>query len=70
MYQNTWKHILSSYPNVVKLIINDLQSLHQVSVALDTLYCRGIILAHLQHSVPEIFEHVAKDSVRNIVSTY
>ncbi|KAG1760823.1 hypothetical protein EDD22DRAFT_764636, partial [Suillus occidentalis] len=54
--------ILSSYPNVVKLIINDLQSLRQVGVALDTLHCRGIILARLQHSIPDIFEHVAKDN--------
>ncbi|KIK33472.1 hypothetical protein CY34DRAFT_57867, partial [Suillus luteus UH-Slu-Lm8-n1] len=64
MYQNTRKHILSSYPNVVKLIMNDLQSLRQVGVALDTLRCRGIILARLQRSIPEIFEPVAKDGSR------
>jgi hypothetical protein len=29
---------------------------------LDTLRCHGIILARLQHSIPEIFEAVTKDS--------
>ncbi|KAG1866364.1 hypothetical protein C8R48DRAFT_600290, partial [Suillus tomentosus] len=64
MYQNTCKNILSDHPDIVKLILTDLCSLHTVGVALDTLRCRGIILARLQHSIPEIFEHVAKDGSR------
>ncbi|KAG2359742.1 hypothetical protein BDR07DRAFT_1360856 [Suillus spraguei] len=64
MYQNTRKSILTPYPDMVKTIINDLQSLRQVGVALDTLRCRGIILARLQYSIPEIFESVAKDGSR------
>ncbi|KAG1739663.1 hypothetical protein EDB19DRAFT_1908684 [Suillus lakei] len=61
MYQNTRKSILSPYPDIIKTIMNDFQSLQQVGVALDTLHCHGIILAHLQHLIPEIFEAVVKD---------
>ncbi|KAG2364286.1 hypothetical protein BDR07DRAFT_1280054 [Suillus spraguei] len=61
MYQNTRKNILSDHSDIVKLILTNLCSLRTVGVALDTLRCQGIILAWLQHSIPEIFKHVAKD---------
>ncbi|KAJ8586621.1 hypothetical protein M405DRAFT_743310 [Rhizopogon salebrosus TDB-379] len=35
--------------------------LREVGTALDITRCRGIIIAHLQHAIPDIFEHVAKD---------
>ncbi|KAG2354055.1 hypothetical protein BDR07DRAFT_1382561 [Suillus spraguei] len=53
--------ILSNYSDVVKTIIEDLHALHTVGVALDTIHCCGIIIAHLTVSCPEIFEAAAKD---------
>jgi len=53
--------ILSKYPNVVKTIVEDLRALRTVGVALDTIRCRGIIIARLTVSCPEIFEATAKD---------
>ncbi|KAG1798791.1 uncharacterized protein BJ212DRAFT_1305651 [Suillus subaureus] len=53
--------ILSKYPNVMKTIIEDLHSLRTVSVALDTMCCRGVIITHLMVSCPDVFEVVAKD---------
>ncbi|KAF8555325.1 hypothetical protein OG21DRAFT_1411000 [Imleria badia] len=43
------------------MIVNDLQALRTVGVALDTLRCRGVIIAHLKISCPVVFEHVAAD---------
>ncbi|KAG1871544.1 hypothetical protein F4604DRAFT_1926276 [Suillus subluteus] len=54
--------ILSNYPDVMKTIIEDLRALRMVGVALDTIRCRGIIIARLTVSCPEIFETAAKDS--------
>lgn len=56
--------ILSKYPNVVKTIVEDLNALRTVGVALDTMRCRGVIIARLTVSCPEVFEAVAKDSSR------
>jgi hypothetical protein len=36
-------------------------ALRTVGVALDTMHCRGVIIAHLTVSCPEVFEAVAKD---------
>jgi len=62
--QTTRQTILSNHPDVVKMITANLLALRRVGVALDTPCCRGLILAHLQYSAPEIFETVAKDGSR------
>ncbi|KAG2116145.1 hypothetical protein DEU56DRAFT_748441 [Suillus clintonianus] len=54
--------ILTKYPEVTKTIIEDLRALRAVGVALDTIHCHGVIIAHLTVSCPEIFEATAKDS--------
>lgn len=53
--------ILAKYPEVTKTIIEDLRALRAVGVALDTMRCRGVIIARITVSCPEIFEATAKD---------
>ncbi|KAG2028826.1 hypothetical protein BDR03DRAFT_882592, partial [Suillus americanus] len=52
--------ILAKYPEVTKTIIEDLRALRAVGVALDTMRCRGVIIARITVSCPEIFEATAK----------
>ncbi|KAG2353549.1 hypothetical protein BDR07DRAFT_1309131 [Suillus spraguei] len=33
----------------------------KAGTALDITRCRGLIIAHLQHAIPHIFEHITKD---------
>ncbi|KAG2353986.1 hypothetical protein BDR07DRAFT_1382639 [Suillus spraguei] len=57
----TQTNILTPYPNVIKTIVHQIQTLRQVGVALSTAHCWGIIVGILHHKLPNIFSTAAKD---------
>jgi hypothetical protein len=50
--------LLEKYPDIVKQIVDQLRKLRLVGIGLDTPpgRCRGIIVAHLYHKIPQIFK--------------
>ncbi|KAG1846647.1 hypothetical protein F4604DRAFT_1514659, partial [Suillus subluteus] len=54
--------ILTPYPNVIKKIVHQIHTLHQVGATLSTAHCWGIIVGILHHELPNIFSVTVKDS--------
>ncbi|KAF8833446.1 hypothetical protein BDN67DRAFT_864976, partial [Paxillus ammoniavirescens] len=54
-------NVLSPYPHVIQVIMEQLRMLHAAGIALSAACCRGIIVAQLQHHLPQIFAEKSQD---------
>jgi hypothetical protein len=59
--QTTHRSILSNHGEVVQMIVDNLRKLCLAGIHLDVPRCRGIMIAHLHHACPEVFEKTAHD---------
>jgi hypothetical protein len=57
----TRKSILAPFPDIEEGIIDHLQRIRKTGAGLDNARCRAIIVARLQHSLPQIFKTPASD---------
>jgi len=77
--QDTRLPLLAKHPDVVQQIVDQLKKLRLAGIPLDTARCRGIIIAHLHHNIPEIFDTVLRNGttfrgsetwVKNFIATH